>query len=121
MANRYFKQFVLTPVNRQVHLAGIISLSNSAAVTASNIPLASVAKSGTGEYTITLQDPYVELRSLNVSALSTQDITVRIKSHNVSSARTLVIETLVAGVVADVSAAAELHVSIILKDSSVGV
>lgn len=108
-------------MNRQVHLAGIISLNSSAAVTASSIPLASAAKTGTGEYTITLQDPYVELRSLNVSALSSEDITVRIKSHSVSSARTLVIETLIAGVVDDVSAAAELHVSIILKDSSVGV
>lgn len=120
MANRYFKQFMLTPVNRQIHLAGIISLSAAAAVNSSTIPMASVAKTATGEYTITLDDKYVQLRSLNVSALSSEDITVRIKSHSVSSAKTLVIETLVAGVVADVSAVAELHVSIILKDSSVG-
>jgi len=119
MANRYFNQLCLTPTKRHVKLEGKIALSAAAAVDSNSIPLsASVAKSGTGEYTITLQDKYVELRSCQLSMLTTEDVQARIKSHDVAT-KTYVIETATAGSPADVSAAAEIHVSFSFRDSSV--
>lgn len=119
MANRYFSQFVLTPTKRQVVLAGKIDLSAAAAVDASNIPHVTVTKSGTGEYTLTLDDKYVEMRSAQATMLTTEDVQARLKSHDVTSAKTVVIETATAGSPADVTAAAEIHVTLVLKDSSV--
>lgn len=121
MANRYFESKVLTPTKRQVLLSGKIDLSAAAAVDANSIPHVSVAKSATGEYTLTLDDKYVELRSAQVSILTTEDVQARIKSHDVSSAKEVVLETATAGAPADVTAVAELHVTLILKDSSVGI
>lgn len=122
MANRYFQQFVLTPTKRQVLLSGRISLSASAAVVSHNIPfVASVVKSGTGAYTITLQDEYVELRSCQLTMLTTEDLVARIASHDVSGAKTVVVQTATAGTAADASAVAEIHVTLVLRDSSVGV
>lgn len=121
MASRYFKQFVLTPTNRQVMLSGIVSLDAAGAVTSSTVPFATASKSGTGEYTLTLDDKYVELRSAQVTAQTSEDLVPRIASHDVSSAKTVVLETATAGTATDPTAAAELHVTLILKDSSVGV
>jgi hypothetical protein len=121
MASRYFKQFCLTPTNRQIKLAGVISLSAAAAVTASTIPFATVAKTSTGEYTITLDDTYVELRSCQMTMLTSEDLVARMASHDVSSAKTIVIETATAATATDASAVAEIHVELTFKDSSVGV
>jgi Asp-tRNA(Asn)/Glu-tRNA(Gln) amidotransferase B subunit len=122
MASRYFNQFVLTPTKRQVLLSGKIVLNASAAVVSHDIPfVASVAKSDTGEYTITLQDQYVELRSCQLTMQTTEDLVARIKSHDVSSAKTVVVETATGATATDASAAAEIHVTLIFRDSSVGV
>jgi hypothetical protein len=123
MANRYFNQFVLTQDKRQVIISGIINLSSAAAVTSENFNslVASVTKSGTGEYTITLTDKYQELKSFNVSYEGLGDTVLRIKSTDVSSAKTLIFETfdLSGAAVADVSVVSKIHVNIVLKDSSV--
>ena len=123
MANRYFNQFILTQDKRQVLISGIISLNSSAAVTGNNFNslVASVTKSGTGEYTITLQDKYVELKSLNVTFEGTGDIVPRVKSTDVAGAKTLVVQTwdISSAAVANVSAASKLHINIVLKDSTV--
>jgi len=121
MANRYFKQFQLTPQGRQISLAGQISLAANASVTSHDIPLVeSVVKSDTGEYTITLQDKYVASMAINLTLESAEeDVAVRITSQDVSSSKEIVIRTEVAGVTADVSSAAKIHVSLVLRDSSV--
>ena len=120
MANRYFRQFLLSQDARAISLAGSISLSAAAAVSSSdfNDLVESVTKEATGEYKITLKDKYVSLKSINLTPLSTEDLTLRIKSHDVSSAKTIVLETLVAGTKADVSAAAKIFVNILFKDST---
>lgn len=120
MADRYFNQFLLTPTKRQVMLTGVISLSSAAAVTGETLPFATVAKTGTGTYTITLNDTYQQMRSCQLTMLTTEDALARIKSHAVSSTKTVVIETVTAGTVADVTAVAEVHVTLLFKDSSVG-
>jgi hypothetical protein len=122
MASRYFNQFVLTPTKRQVLLSGKIKLDSSAAVLEHDIPFVeSVTKTDDGEYTITLQDSYVELRSCQLTMQTSEDVVARIKSHDVSSAKTVVVETATAGAATDVSAEAEIHVTLIFRDSSVGV
>ena len=110
-----------SPGNKDVVLAGKISLSAAAAVDSSDIPFASVAKTGTGEYTITLDDAYQALRSCTMSMQTAEDLTARISSHDVASAKTIVIETATAATATDATAAAEIHVHLSLKDSSVGV
>ena len=92
MADRYFRQFVLTQDARQVIIAGQITLNSSAAVTANsfNNLVSSVAKSGTGEYTITLADKYVELKSAQISYEGAGDVVLRVKSTDVSSAKTII-------------------------------
>jgi hypothetical protein len=52
---------------------------------------------------------------------TSEDVVARIKSHDVSSAKTVVVETASAGAAADVTAVAEVHVTLIFRDSSVGV
>jgi len=108
---------------RQVILAGIVSLNSSAAVTSHNFNslVASVTKTATGEYTITLADKYQSLKALNISFEGTQDIVARIKSTDVSSAKTIVVETwdISSAAVANVTSASKLHISAILKDSTV--
>lgn len=122
MANRYLRQFVLSQDPKQVLISGNVSLSAAAAVSSSSFPslVASVVKSATGTYTITLSDKYVSLRSCNVS-VETADPTISaiIASTDVSSAKTIVLKTVVSGAVADITAAAKLHVSLVLKDSTV--
>lgn len=120
MANRYFRQFLLSQDARAINLAGSISLSAAAAVSSSdfNDLVESVTKSGTGEYTILLKDKYVSLKACNLTPMSSEDLTLRIKSHDVQSAKTIVLETLVAGTAADVSATAQIFVNIMFKDST---
>jgi hypothetical protein len=121
MANRFLRQFVLSQDPKQVLIAGNISLSAAAAVSSSsfNSLVSSVAKSATGTYTITLSDKYQLLRSCNVSFEGTDaTISAFISSTDVSGAKTIVIKTALAGVVADVTSATKLHVSLVLKDST---
>lgn len=124
MANRYFKQFPLVKSARTVILAGKVSVSAAAAVTANSIDFASVAKTGVGEYTITLEDKYVETKSIQLSTqqASGLPITLVIKSDSQASDKKIIINTFVdvAGVptLVDVSVAMQMHVLLILKDST---
>lgn len=54
----------------------------------------SVAKTTTGVYTITLQDSYVSLLAcpLTVQAATAVDLVAQLKSHDVVSAKTIVID-----------------------------
>lgn len=124
MANRYLNQFILTQRKGLVIEAGTISLSALAAVSSSDFTslVSSVSKSATGEYTITLADKWVGLVNVQVSIESAEaSIRPRIKSADPVNAKTIVIETedVATGTVQDVTAVAKLHVSILLKNSSV--
>lgn len=121
MANRYFKQFALVKSGRTIILAGKISLNSSAAVTASTVDFASVAKTGTGEYTITLDDKYVETKSiqLTVAQAANSQIVAQVKADTQATDNKIVIATLVSGAAANIAVAAEIHVLLVLKDSTV--
>jgi hypothetical protein len=123
MANRYFSQFLLSMRKGHVTEAGSISLSSAAAVSSSDFSslVTSVVKSATGLYTITLADKYVGLLNVQVVLEGGQNGTsAKVQSADPISAKTVVVRTVdAAGANVDVTAAAKIHVTISLKNSSV--
>ncbi len=121
MANRYLRQFVLTQDPKQVLISGNISLSSAAAVSSTdfNSLVSSVIKSGTGTYTLTLADKYQKLRACHLD-IQCSDLAVSVvcSADDVSSAKTITIKTVDAGAAADVTAAAKIFVTLVLKDST---
>lgn len=119
MANRYFTQFMYSFYKKPVVLGGKISLSAVGAVTASDVKGFSVAKTGTGLYTITLEDQYSKLVSINANvADSAEDLAINFASVNLT-AKTIVIQTKVAGTIADIGDACDLYLNLVLSNSSV--
>ncbi len=120
MANRYFTQFFYSFFKKPVLLAGKIPLSASAAVGAVSIKgIASVVKSGTGLYTITLEDEYFDLGSISAMPVdSAQNLSITFKQINLP-AKTLVMETKIAGVVGDIASACSIYINLVLSNSSV--
>jgi hypothetical protein len=121
MANRYLNQFVLNPRKGMVQEVGTINLSAAAAVSSHTFSslIASVVKSATGTYTITLADKWVGHFGVQVSVQSSLDtVSAAIVSVDAASAKTVVLKTLIGGAAADVTAASVLHVSLILKNST---
>ena len=95
MANRNFNR--KQALDREVkELFADISIGASGAPTLSRgLGVASVAKTATGEYTITLQDKYSRLMhaSASVMSASAEDVHAQLQSESVASAKTLVIRT----------------------------
>jgi hypothetical protein len=120
MANRYFTQFFYSFFKKPILIAGKIPLSAAAAVgTVAIKGVASVVKSGTGLYTVTLEDKYFELVSIGASvADSAEDLAIDFASIDLT-AKTFVIQTKVAGVIDDVSDACDVYINLVLNDSSV--
>lgn len=121
MANRYFRSKVLSADARPILLSGKIVLNSSAAVVSNNLDFtASVTKTGTGTYTVTLQDKYAEVKSIQVSHAGAElDVEAKVVSEAISSAKTIALRTEIAGVAANVTAACEIHILIVVNDSSV--
>lgn len=121
MANRYFTQFFYTFFKKPVLIAGKVSLSAAAAVSSFDIPgVATVVKNGTGTYDITLQDKYYSVKCALASSLgSTQDLEVDFVSIDPQGTKIVKVQTKVAGTVADVTDACEVHLSVLFNDSSV--
>lgn len=104
---------------RTIILLGQISLSATGAVLASSIDFASVAKTASGEYTITLQDKYVQTKAIHVSHEGAAVDRAKVKADTQAVDKKIVLNTIVGSSVADVTVACKLHVTIILKDSTV--
>jgi hypothetical protein len=121
MANRHFNAPVQSLWHKPILVAGKITLSAAAAVTGSTIKGASVAKTGTGAYTITLDDKFSELISISVQAAeSSAAIWGDVGAVDVSGAKTIVIITSNAsGAATDVGATVTLYVTAMLSNSSV--
>lgn len=119
MANRYFRQFALVKDPRTILLGGQISLSAAAAVTGNTLDFVqSVTKSATGEYTIILQDKYVIDKTVQVSFEGASLCIPKIKSVDLAN-KTIIVQTMVAGAVADITAAGFIHLLAFIKDSTV--
>jgi hypothetical protein len=70
MANRWFNQFKGSLERGIVQLDGYVQIHTDATVLADTILGASVAKTGTGEYTITLEDSYPKLLHVGLTPTS---------------------------------------------------
>lgn len=119
MANRYFTQFFYSLLKKPVMIGGKISLASDASVSSSDLKGCTVAKTATGNYTITMADKYSKMFHASiVVADSAQDIVCDLKSISLSG-QTAIIQSKIAGTVADVSDACDLYVTLILSNSSV--
>ena len=120
MSNHYYKQFPLTKHTRLIMITGKIVLSAAGAVLSNTIDHAvSVTKSGTGEYTLVFTDAFVQSRSVQVTHEGTAPDDVKVKADTIATNKTLVLNTVVSGAVANVATACTLHVLILVKDSTV--
>lgn len=121
MANRHFNAPVQSLWHKPILVAGSISLAADASVISSTIKGASVAKTGTGAYTITLEDKFSALISISVQAgSSAAAIWGDVGAVDVNSAQTIVVITSNAsGAPTDVGATITLYVTAMLSNSSV--
>lgn len=90
-------------------------------VASSTVKGASVARTGVGQYTITLEDKYKAVMAIHATleASSAVDLVPQIKSVDVSSAKTIVVNLLAAATPTEVAAACTLHFSAFLRNSSI--
>lgn len=109
--------------NRNIkEISGIIPINSSAAVGTVVGRGFTVAKTGTGTYTITLEEAYNKLLGAQFTWLEAAASAngVKLVSHNVPS-KTVVFKTCPnsSGTATDVSAAIEIHFSLNLANTSV--
>lgn len=98
-----------------------LTFGSSGAVTlTSGVGIASVAKSDTGDYLITLQDKYVALKNVEGTLLKStgEDIRVQLKAEAVASSKTLSIFTLAGSSATNPSSGAVLFLKIELKNTT---
>jgi hypothetical protein len=121
MADRNFCKEIGSLERGMVFMSGVLAIASDASVTSESLLGASVAKTGTGEYTITLEDSYVSLLSCNLTleAATAVDLVPQIKSVDVVSAKTIVIRLLAVATATNPSAACKLHIALKLKNSTV--
>ena len=121
MANRNFSR--VQGLNKELKIiAGSFSIaaSGGAATKVSGLGY-SVAKSATGEYTITLEDKYPALISAvaTVEAATPVDLVAQIDNHDVDAATPVVVLNLNAGAVpTEPSAVTVVNFVLILQNSS---
>ena len=120
MANRRFEQFNYSLIKKKTEIEGFATLSAAGAVLSQDIPGATLTKTGTGAYLLTLQDKYTTcLGVYSQLAETAQDLQAVPGAADVVSAKTVVINTKTEGVNTDPSATARLYVKVVLRNSSV--
>lgn len=121
MANRNFSR--VQALNHEIKLIGgnfSIAASGGAATKVQGLGW-SVAKSATGEYTITLEDSYVALQSITctVQAATAVDLVAQVTSHDVVTAKTIVISLNAGATPTEPSAVTLIHFQANLRNSTV--
>ena len=125
--NRWFNQFFFSLEKKKIVLFGKVAIGASGAPTlnvAASKGIASIAKNSTGNYTITLQDQYVDLFNAKCVILKSSGsplvIGHVIRSQDVVGAKTIIVEFLNASFAAtDPASGCELELEIVLKGSTV--
>lgn len=117
MANRNFKR-VQSLDNETKIVSGNFSVASGTPTKVAGLGW-TVAGTGTGEFTVTLDDTYPVLLSAQVSIEAAGGITAKpeIDSHDVGSAKTVVINTTTAGSPAAVDCT--IHFLLVLRNSTV--
>lgn len=105
-----------------VATAAAVSLAGGVEGVSSSTALngASVARTGVGEYTVTLSNTYNALESCNLTlkAATAVDLVPQIKSDDVSSAKTIVFRLLAGATATELAAVATVNFSAVLRNSS---
>lgn len=118
MANRLFDS--TQALEKQVKfIGGIISIAADASVSGKTGLGYSVAKTGTGEYTVTLEDAYPELLCAQVTleAATAVDLVAQVKATTVSTTKTVVINLNAVATPSDPSAVCKIHFLAVLKNT----
>ena len=105
-----------------VATAAAVSLTGGIdGVASSTIAGASAARTGVGEYTVTLTDAYQAVLScqLTVMAATAVDLVPQIKSVDVVSAKTVVFRTLAGATATEVAAPLTVNFGLLLRDSTI--
>ncbi len=122
--NKYLRsQFVYSTYGKPVLIAGKLSIAANAAVSSNTLGslVSTAARTGAGEYTITLSDTYNAAQSVDYQLLAATavDLVPQIKSIDVVTAKTIVIRLLAGATATDPSAVCSLYLNIVLNASSV--
>jgi hypothetical protein len=122
MANRNFNRKQALEKEVKDLYAEVAIGSSGAPTLTKGLGVASVERTGTGEYTVTLEDAYNRLMHVNVSheAASAEDITAQVSASDVQSAKTISFITKAADTETDPSDGSVLRIKIEVKNSSVG-
>ncbi len=104
----------------RVALIGSATIGASPGDVTSTVKGAVITRSGTGLYTITLDDPYTALLACSITMQSAiaSDIQAQIVAVDTTTARTVVVRTVVAGVATDIPANDAMFIHIELRNSS---
>ena len=121
MANRQFSK--VQSLNKEVKIiAGQFSIAatGGAATKVSGLGY-TVAKTGTGLYTITLEDKYPSLLSVCATAQAAVavDIVAQIKSHDVVSTKTIVVSLNAVATPVEPAAVTVINFVVVLQNSSI--
>ena len=121
--NRWLNQFKGSLVKGVTFIYGKASITNTTGVVASysGLGITSIARTGVGEYTITLDEKCNDLlgSKISVVAATPVDLVPQILSYDVSGAKTIVVNLLAAAVPTDSAQDIELLIELTLKNSSV--
>lgn len=126
MANRYWNQFKGSLERGVVSISGSFVVNSSGVITSQAGQGATVSKTGTGQYTITLQDAYNGLifPDVQIQSATTQNLNVQCASNTIATgtATPVLVFNLVSaatGNAADFTAVATVYYDLKLKNSTV--
>jgi len=120
MASRIFGP--LQALDKEIKiLSGLVSIHTDASILSQTLLGGTFSKTGTGEYTLTLQDTYPELLAclVSVEAAVAVDLVAQVKSQTVSTTKLVVINLNTAATPTNPSAACKIHVTLVLKNSTI--
>ena len=121
MANRNYNR-VQALEKEAKHLYAKVSIGSSGAPTLSRkLGVASIVRDNTGLYTLTLQDAYNDLLSIDIKQLvaSAQDLNFQLIAEDVDNAKTIQFRCITATTATDPSSGSVLYIHIVLKNSAV--
>lgn len=121
MANRFLQQFLFSFTHKLTVVQGYVDIAADASVSSSNIVGGTVTKTGTGQYTLTLQDAYYAPVAIHATlqAATAVDLVPQVVSQSVDSSKTVVVKLLAGSTATDPSAVCRLYLTVFTRDSSV--
>lgn len=122
MANRNFNRHQSLEKEVKTLYAEVAIGATGAPTLTKGLGIASIARTGAGRYTVTLDDKYTRLMYVQISELdsTSEDITFQLTAQDVTSAKTVSFACKAAAVDTDPQSGSVLYIKIDLKNSSSG-